>query len=753
MDHAWYTRDVAEMQAWRRVGAHVWSSAVSALLALAYLAVARVRGVSSLMAAIFSPSEWATRGSLALAFAAMQLPVSLASTALLRPSPAPLHVAAGGVDPWGIFASPGSRERWAGARAPPHLFPQGFTPSRWVSPQVPRPSAAEISRDALLRVALVAAHAASGAASCALLAHAAGSVGPAEAVWTAVRTASKPARYGAALGAVASAHHAAAKIRDANFPALARPRAWRVKRAVAPAFGRGAAVATFAVALASLVAVAASARETLASHGIVSGTARLFAFLIAELTLHAVRFAPAGAFVAASWFAGYACADACIADRYRFQPQSLDDGAASASAPLLASLVAADQPWVQHVAYVDFCHVAEHGGGGRRRLLFEDQAGAAYAPAMAAALAPILATTAAMRAALDAAEKADRGIAAGRRIVAGSNPVGGGVRLRGAAAGGAAVAAVGVGVARRDAERVGQSRTRAPAPAGETAAAAAWDMMADDWGISEDRDAPDRDARDVTAEGFASEGVAYEPVANASRRLIGFGSARSSSARFSPALAHDGSRSSARDASASTSASASASQLRSQMDLPVTTASAEARASLASYGRLACLGARIIAGLTVKARDEGEDAWGHLDGKSPSVGAAFRALLAATHAARECVAAGTGGDARAAGVGARARSAPPRAPKLRGAVAAAEAVADATRAAILAIIASRGADEARRMLDPEARRMLDPSSGSETGAASKGAEDDAVASEADVAAGRKPPEELVALLEGLLKWE
>ena len=45
--------------------------------------------------------------------------------------------------------------------------------------------------------------------------------------------------------------------------------------------------------------------------------------------------------------------------------------------------------------------------------------------------------------------------------------------------------------------------------------------------------------------------------------------------------------------------------------------------------------------------------------------------------------------------------------------------------------------------------MLDPSSGSE----SKGAEDDAVASEADVAAGRKPPEELVALLEGLLKWE
>ena len=75
------------------------------------------------------------------------------------------------------------------------------------------------------------------------------------------------------------------------------------------------------------------------------------------------------------------------------------------------------------MAYVDLCHVAEHGGGGRRRLLFEDHAGAAYAPAMAAALAPILATTAAMRAALDAAEKADRGIAARHANArVGSNP-------------------------------------------------------------------------------------------------------------------------------------------------------------------------------------------------------------------------------------------------------------------------------------------------------------------------------------------
>ena len=752
MDHAWYARDVAEMQAWRRVGAHVWSSALSALLALAYLAVARVRGVSSLMAAIFSPSEWATRGSLALAFAAMQLPVSLASTALLRPSPAPLHVAAGGVDPWGIFASPGSQERWAGARAPPHLFPQGFTPSRWVSPQVPRPSAAEMARDALLRVALIAAHVASGAASCALLAHAAGSATLADALagsptptaaWPASEPILRAARYGAALGAVASAHHAAVGARDAVFPAVARPRAWRVKRAVAPSVARGAVVAVVAAALASLVAVAVSARDAYASRGILTGTARLFASLILELAA-AVRIAPAGAFVAASWFAGYAAAVACVADRYRFLPQSLDDGAAAASAPLLASLVAADQPWVQHAAYVDLCHVAERGGGGRRRLLFEDHAGAAYAPAMAAALAPILATTAAMRAALDAAEKADRGIAARHADVrVGSNPVGGGVRLRRAAAGVTARSD-----ARRDdgvEPRESRTPTRTPAPAGETAAAAAWDMMADDWGIPESvAPTPDRDARDVTAEGVGE-------FSSSSRRAgSGFGSG------FGFGFGDAAER---RDVAGSIpgsgfGASASASQLRSQMDLPVVVASAEARASLAAYGFLACLGARIVAGLAAKARDEGEDARGHLDGKSPSAGAAFRALLAALHAARECVAAGTGGDARASGVGARARSAPPRAPKLRGAVAAAEAVADATRAAILAIVASRGAEEARRMLDPSRgaeRRGADD--GGAFAAGSKGAEDDAVALEADVAAGRKPPEELVALLEGLLKWE
>ena len=45
----------------------------------------------------------------------------------------------GGVDPWGVFAPPGSEARWAGARAPKHLFPAAFAASRWVSHTPPEP--------------------------------------------------------------------------------------------------------------------------------------------------------------------------------------------------------------------------------------------------------------------------------------------------------------------------------------------------------------------------------------------------------------------------------------------------------------------------------------------------------------------------------------------------------------------------------------------------------------------------------------
>ena len=112
---------------------------------------------------------------------------------------------------------------------------------------------------------------------------------------------------------------------------------------------------------------------------------------------------------------GRAAANVVLTERYAFLPQSLADGPVSASAPLLASLVAAETPFAQHAAYQDLCAVCEDGGGGRRALLLADKRGDAYAPAMAAALAPVIAVTCAMRAALNAAERADRGVRRRRR--------------------------------------------------------------------------------------------------------------------------------------------------------------------------------------------------------------------------------------------------------------------------------------------------------------------------------------------------
>ena len=135
MDHAWYVRDVHEMRAWRRIGAVAWSFALAALFALAYITLTSTPTLRA--------SAWATRLGVSLAFAATQLPPSALVAAMLRPSLAPLRVAGGavggGVDPWGVFAPPGSEARWAGARAPKHLFPAAFAASRWVSHTPPNP--------------------------------------------------------------------------------------------------------------------------------------------------------------------------------------------------------------------------------------------------------------------------------------------------------------------------------------------------------------------------------------------------------------------------------------------------------------------------------------------------------------------------------------------------------------------------------------------------------------------------------------
>jgi hypothetical protein len=46
MDHAWYLRDVAELQGWRRLACYAWAAGLSSAVALLWIAVARgVAGV------------------------------------------------------------------------------------------------------------------------------------------------------------------------------------------------------------------------------------------------------------------------------------------------------------------------------------------------------------------------------------------------------------------------------------------------------------------------------------------------------------------------------------------------------------------------------------------------------------------------------------------------------------------------------------------------------------------------------------
>ena len=165
------------------------------------------------------------------------------------PLPAPPHVAAGGVDPWGIFASPGSRERWAGARAPPHLFPQGFTPSRWVSPQVPGPPPPRYRatlpprRPRRRARRLPAPRRARAPRARRRIRRTRGS-------GLDRRSNRGRSRRDTAPRSAPSHPHTTPPRKSATRTSRTRAttRAWRVKRAVAPAFGRGAAVAAFAVA-------------------------------------------------------------------------------------------------------------------------------------------------------------------------------------------------------------------------------------------------------------------------------------------------------------------------------------------------------------------------------------------------------------------------------------------------------------------------------------------------------------------------
>jgi hypothetical protein len=130
----------------------------------------------------------------------------------------------------------------------------------------------------------------------------------------------------------------------------------------------------------------------------------------------------------------------------------------------------------------------------------------------------------------------------------------------------------------------------------------------------------------------------------------------------------------------------------------------------------------------------------------PDAGAAFRVLLAATHACKACARAGT---SVAPGVGARATSKPPRVPGLRDAARAAAALADVFQTTLFAFADAYGEPRLREMLNPpfsdEETRMFE--------VAATGAGGAAGALEAEIAAGRRAPKELERLLGEIARWE
>ena len=390
----------------------------------------------------------------------------------------------------------------------------------------------------------------------------------------------------------------------------------------------------------------------------------------------------------------------------------------------------------------------------------------AYAPALAAALAPVLSVVAAIRAALDAAEKASEGSHSTGRLRAGGGGLGSGgvglggvgggfflpsdrrrdagrnagVRLRtGGPAGvrvrenggGGGGGGGGLGDARRDGGKGSSSsyssssssprtmETRAMARsshqgqktssrepfrdvgvgAGDRANAAAWSMLADDWGMPMDAVAPLPKPSPAPLAGDVA-GIDGGPGwgffgMNGSHGMNGDGRARANAGDDVGFLNNFFARND--DASAA---------LRRQMD-SVGVACADARASLAAHGQLAAWGARAAAALACSPegmeieRAASSAAAGRR--RMLDAGAAFRVLLAATHACKECARAGT---SVAPGVGARATSKPPRVPGLRDAARAAAALADVFQTTLFAFVDAYGADRAREMLNPPFRCVL-----------------------------------------------
>jgi hypothetical protein len=372
---------------------------------------------------------------------------------------------------------------------------------------------------------------------------------------------------------------------------------------------------------------------------------------------------------------------------------------------------------------------------------------------MAAALAPVIAVTCAMRAALDAGERADRGIVGGKGLRASGAKTGGGVKLRVHTSGKAsAVNDPGVNGSMTSTVHHAQtpmhtpggvghasdtSRTRdVAASAGDLAGAAAWSMIADEWGVS--------------------PSVAPAPVTHPSGvRVNAHGLNTHASTENTAVRPSFGEV----PGDANRDQTMTARQLRHQLLGPVVAASDECVASLAAHGQLAAWGARAAAALAgVDARG---DPNGVANARAPTAAHAVRVLLAACHAARECERAGSGGNKGVGRGASSSRGTAPRVPQLAAAVGPAAALADAFQTAFFKLVSRYGNDAIRAMAagDPELKSSQgmngvdDVAASGEDAAAGLVGLTGAARREGEIAHGLRAPAELERTLETLLKWE
>ena len=298
----------------------------------------------------------------AFAFATSQLPAAVAVAATARAS-ANAFIPTNDVDGCGIVKGERIGERFATA----------------------------MMRDGATYGALGGAFALAGGAGCAALAKAAGASALTRALLAHGADGKFAGQFGCVLGVLTVLYIWTTDGLVVQFPSIQRPRRLRLKRGLAPCARIGAKRALYACVAHIFI--------VMMSRAVVKF--RLVAPVTRGLVFGSLSCWSAGALVSASWAMSLLCASIVYTERYEFRPQSLTQGPKVASEPLMAALNYFEVPFVQHLAYLDLCAVAESGGRGRRRLIYGDTPDAAWPVVISNALAPLAAISRSVNKAMD----------------------------------------------------------------------------------------------------------------------------------------------------------------------------------------------------------------------------------------------------------------------------------------------------------------------------------------------------------------